>query len=155
MSGSLIIALGAAVLFQVPPPLDPVPSPTPLVIGTPTPLAIEVTVPRSEIYQYLATAAANINQMPAAIDRDPSGVGIIPSDDARNLLGYAKWLFSANSARELMGNSLSPLGINAFVLFTLVVVLTSAWLLVKIATMLIKAVIWFVQQILRFIPFIG
>jgi hypothetical protein len=154
MLANLFVALGATVLMQVVSPPTIIP-PTPIATMAPLDLTIDVEVPRSEIYSFLATAAANINQLPAQIDRDPSGTSLIPSDDARNLLGYAKWLFSPATARELMGEALSPLGINAFVLFTLIVFLTSAWLLVKIATMLIKAVVWLIQQALRLIPFIG
>jgi hypothetical protein len=114
---------------------------------------MEATVPRSEIYTFLATAAANVNRMP---DQIANAAGPdLPSTDAMQLFSYSKWLFSTNTAQEVLGPTFAPIGINLFIVLTVVVGMAIVWFAILFASMLIKAVVWIVQQILRIIPFIG
>jgi hypothetical protein len=120
---------------------------------TPEPtITLVLTVPRSEMYSSMATAAANVNRLPDEIRR-PGGQSIVPSADVSQLFSYAKWLFSLNTAQELLGRTFAPIGINLFVIFVIVIILTSIYFLVNLIVLIIKAVIWVINQILKIIPF--
>lgn len=124
-------------------------TPTP----TPTAIPVVVTVQRSEMYSLLATASYNVNNMPRDVSNS-NGTSLLPNTDARNLVGYAKWLFSPNSTQELLGRTFAPIGNMAFVLLGLIVILTGIYLAVLLVVYIIKFIVWFVTVILKFIPFI-
>jgi hypothetical protein len=147
---SLIFAL---LLIQAPPTIPAIPSPTP--IPTSTPMGtLGAAFPSGQIYQFLSTAVANVNALPADVSR-AGGVSVLPNENAASIFGYGKWMFSGASAEQLLGRTVAPLGIIVFASFTLVVVLASVYLLINVATLIVKGVTWIFQQILRVIPFIG
>jgi hypothetical protein len=118
-------------------------------------LNVAVDVPRSELYSSMATAAAQVNSLPNDI-RQQNGVNIIPNtNNATQLFGYAKWLFSYNTARELLGNTFAPIGMNLFILLVIVVVIATIYLIVNFVVLLIRFVLWLIRLILQFIPFLG
>lgn len=120
---------------------------------TPTPaVTIVLTVPRSDMYGSMATAAANVNRLPDEI-RAPGGQSIVPSANLAQLFAWAKWLFSLNTAQELLGKTLGPIGIELYAIFQIVVILTSIYYVINIIVLIIKAVIWVINQILKIIPF--
>jgi hypothetical protein len=140
------------VLFQIVPTLPPLPSPTPFPTATIEATAV-LDIPRSEIYNFLSTAVANVNALPDDINA-PGGVGITPNEDGSTIFGYAKWMFGF-PAKELLGTTISPIATHVWVLVVLIVILTTIYLAVNLVTTLIKGVTWIIQQVLRLIPFIG
>lgn len=129
------------------------PSPTPIPTATPQP-TLSSELPQNEVYTYLATAAANVNALPEDASA-PGGVAIVPNTDGLQLFGYAKWLWSGTSTRELLGPTLSPLANSAFVWITLIAISASVYLVFTIVTSIVRFVAWLIQQVLKFIPFIG
>ena len=121
------------------------PSPTPQI-------TLVVTVPRSELNQSMATAAAEVNRLPDEIQR-PAGQSIIPSADVAQIFGYAKWLFSLSTAQELLGQTLAPIGMELYIIFFFVVILTAIWFAINLLVLIIKGVTWVINQILKIIPF--
>jgi hypothetical protein len=150
-----VSALLLVLMLQAPLPTVPaIPSPTPIPTSTPMP-TLGAELPRSEIYNYLATAAANINAMPDDLSR-PGGVSVLPSGDGVvQIFAYGKWLFSFSSAQELLGQSFSPVAIHVTAAFALIILLASIFLLVKLATLIIKVVTWLIQQVIKLIPGLG
>lgn len=145
----IILALMAA------PTLAQTATPTP----TPTQIAItaniQLTLPRSDMYRSVATAAAQVNQLPEQIQAaGQNGQSIIPDTaGATQMFGYIKWLFSLNTAQELMGKTLAPFGVNVFIIFTLITVMTALYFLVNFIVLIVKGIIWVINQVLKLIPF--
>lgn len=128
-------------------------TPTPTNTPTATPaITLVLTVPRSDMYGSMATAAANVNQLPDEIRR-AGGQNLVPSIDLTRLFAMAKWLFSFNTANELLGRTLAPIGVELYIIFYFVIILTSIWFLVNLIVLIIKGVVWIVNQILKIIPF--
>lgn len=128
-------------------------TPTPTNTPTATPaITLVVTVPRSDMYASMATAAANVNQLPDEI-RMSAGQNLVPRPDLTRLFGMAKWLFSLNTANELLGRTLAPIGVELYIIFFFVIILTSIWFLINLIVLIIKGVIWIINQILKIIPF--
>lgn len=111
-------------------------------------------VPHSEVYNFLSTAVANVNQLPEDLTSN-NGTSLIQNESATQLMSYAKWMFSDVSARELLGETLAPIGINLYLLLTLIVFLTIAWATLRIATLIFRFVLFIVREILRILPFVG
>lgn len=134
----LLLALGVPVLAQT---------------STPTPVP---TVP-PDLSNQMATAAAQANQLPSDITQ-PNGVqSVVPNAEAAPLFSYIKWLFSYNSAQELLGPTLAPLGVNMFVILTIVMLLFGIYLVVNLITLILRFVIWIMSiiwKVLQLIPFI-
>lgn len=147
MLAKLFVSMGIMLALAVP-TFAQTATPTP----APPQLLITATVPRSEMYQALATANANIQQMPQQI-RDANGQRLVNTDNAQFVFGYAKWLFSTNTAYELLGQTFAPFGINLFLLLTITIILTSIYFLVWFVILILKAITWIVNQILKIIPF--
>ena len=147
---SKLVALLALLLFagSVQAQTD---TPTPTITATPN-VTLVLTIPRSDMYMSMATAAANVNRLPDEIRR-PGGQSLIPSSDVSQLFAWAKWLFSLNTAQELLGQTLAPIGIELFIIMNFVVILTAIWFLINLIVLIIKAVIWIINQILKIIPF--
>ena len=121
--------------------------------ATPTPpVTLQVTVPRAEMNSAMATAAAGTNNLPDEIQR-PGGTSLIPSVDLTQLFAYAKWLFSLNTANELLGRTFAPIGMELMIIFTFTVILTILYFIINIIALIIKGVIWVINQILKIIPF--
>ncbi len=128
------------------------PTPSPTFPPTPT-VDIVITVPRSDMYRSMATAAAQVNQLPEQIRAAGPNGSALPNADAGPLFGYAKWLFSGNTAQELLGRTLAPIGLNLFVVFVLVATLTAIYFLINFIVLILKAIVWIINQILKLIPF--
>jgi len=111
-------------------------------------------VPHSEIYNYLSTSVAHVNSLPDDLTTN-SGTSLIPSESGTQLMAYAKWLFSPQSARELLGETLAPVGIFLFSLLTLIVFMAIAWVAIRIATLIFRFVQYLIREILRVLPFVG
>lgn len=154
------VSPGLAQDFPTMPTIAPPDLPTaPTPIVTPTIPAQDAVigvddVPHSEIYNFLATAVANVNSLPDDLSR-PNGTSLIPDETATQLFGFAKWLFSDAAARELLGDTLAPIGINLYILLSIVVVLAVVWVTLKIAVLIIRFVQYAAGWILRILPFVG
>jgi hypothetical protein len=143
-----------ALLAQPVPTLPAIPSPTPVPSSTPR-ATMSSPLDQGEVYDFLATAAANTNSLPDDIF-SPGGISLVSADSgSADIFGYGKWLFSGTSTMELLGRKLSPIGTHLFAAIGVVVILASVYLLVNLITLLIKGVVWLVQQVLKFIPFVG
>lgn len=126
-------------------------TPTPTI--TPTPTATQ-GLEKSDAYKFLATAAANLQTLPD----DPSvasGVQLIPSDNGAQIFGYVKWLFSGASADELLGRTLSPIGVRFFLLLIIQFALTVIFFITNFIAILLRVANWIIRFILQFIPFFG
>jgi hypothetical protein len=122
----------------------------PVFADTPVP-----TVP-PYVQDALATAAANTNELPSDISA-PSGQAVVPSSDAAPLFAYIKWLFSLNTAQELLGRKMAPVAINLFIVMVIVITLTGVYLAINLITLLIRFAVWvltIVIKIIDLIPFI-
>lgn len=109
----------------------------------------------SDIYNYLSTAVAAVNSLPDDLSMDNNGTSLLPAETATQLMGYAKWMFSGTSANELLGATLAPIGIELYILLTMIVFMAIAWITVKIALMIFNFVQYIVAWILRALPFVG
>lgn len=110
---------------------------------------------KSDLYRAMATAAFNVNEMPEQIRANgQNGQSVLPSmDGAAQLFGYAKWLFSANTAQELLGRTLAPLGEMLFRILVSAVALVAVYIVIRLVSLIIKAVIWVINQLLKLVPF--
>lgn len=150
MSSKLIVLLALLALLagSVQAQTD---TPTPTITPTPN-VTLVLTIPRSDMYASMATAAANVNRLPDEIRR-PGGQSLIPSADVSQLFAWAKWLFSLNTAQELLGQTLAPIGVNLFLVMSFVIILTAIYFVINLIVLIIKGVIWIINQILKIIPF--
>lgn len=112
-------------------------------------------VPHTEIYNYLSTAVAHVNTLPDTLTTDGNGTDLVQSESATQLFGYAKWMFSGTSARELLGETLAPIGLNLYGLLTLIIFMAIAWGTIRIALLIYRFVYYLVREILRVLPFVG
>lgn len=114
------------------------------------------TVP-PELANKMATAAADTNQLPSDITRPTNQQSVVTTTSAKPLFSYIKWLFSYNSAQELLGPTLAPLGMSLFIMMTIGILLAGIYLVVNLITLIIRFVIWILNLIwkmLQLIPFI-
>jgi hypothetical protein len=134
---------------------SPTPSATPAITNTPNADFLNTDlIPSGDINDLLSTAVAYVNSLPDDITA-PSGISLIPDETATQLFGWAKWLFSADSANESLGLTLAPLALTLMVLLTLVVSMAIAYTTLKIAVFIYRLVTYVIQWILKFVPFIG
>lgn len=109
----------------------------------------------SDLYKNMATAAAIVDKLPEQISKaGPNGQTLAQAmAGAKQVFGYIKWLFSPNSAQELLGRSLAPIGINVLVIFTMIVALSAIYIAINIAVYIVKFATWVISQILKLLPF--
>jgi len=141
-----------SILLYVLPPVPVLPSPTRIPTYAPAPTA--ETVLNSDLYNYLATSAVSLYIVPEDVNA-PGGVELIPKVNTSVIMGYGRWLFSTNSANELLGEQVAPVAVHFFSILTAVVMLTSVYFLIRFVVLIIKIITWLIQQALRLIPFIG
>lgn len=166
-----MIAILITILFQLAPTLPALESPTPMptaqgaifitpqAMATPTFIptfeaTVEIpstTVPRSEVYSFLATTAYEVNQLPEQIDV-VNGVSVLPDEEPSLLFGYMKWLFSPNITKELLGENFAILGDTLFVILVLAVTFGALYLLVYSVVMTIRFISWVYKKISDTIP---
>lgn len=108
-----------------------------------------------DLYSSMATAAAVVNSLPEQINNAaPGGQSLVDAmAGAKQVFGYIKWLFSPNSAQELLGRSLAPIGINILVIVTMIVALTAIYIAINTIVYIVKFVIWLITQALKLVPF--
>jgi hypothetical protein len=108
-----------------------------------------------DLNRSMATAAAVVNKLPEEISKSGPGGQTLAQAMAgsKQVFGYIKWLFSPNSAQELLGRSLAPVGINILVIFTMIVALTAIYIAINIVVYIIKFVVWIITQMLKLVPF--
>lgn len=113
-------------------------------------LAQEVpTVQDLNIDSELAEINETVGDIPDVIDPE-----IIPAETATQLFSYMKWLFSDNSANELLGPTLAPLLINFYVLLTIAFFFTTIWLTIRALVLAWRFILFVVEWIIRFIELI-
>ncbi len=120
---------------------------------TETPAA-PLPVDMGQIENYVATAAAQANQLPSDITA-PNGIALVPDNDNSLLFSYAKWLFSTNTAYELLGQTLAPFAINFFLLLMMLVALTILWFIIVFLVLLFRFIMWVVRLILQFLEIVS
>jgi hypothetical protein len=131
-----------------------IPSPTYIPSYTPLP-TLDAPVDESDAYGFLATAAANLNTLPDDPGA-PSGMSFSnTAASSGEIFSYGKWLFSSTSAMELLGPQLGPLGIKVATALGIVILFATIDLILRFVVVLVKGIVWLVQQIIKFIPFIG
>lgn len=139
---------------------SPIPQITAIFTGQPLPdITIQATnlgtIPtvshRSEVYWFLATADAQVAQLPSSIGAyipDLSGGGA-------ELFGYIKWMISGVSIQEIFGPTFAPHGFHAVVAFTVVIVGSLIMLGLRIVKLMLKIALWLINQVLKLIPGLG
>ncbi|MDX2137941.1 MAG: hypothetical protein SF123_07575 [Chloroflexota bacterium] len=128
------------------------PSPTYIPTATPLP-TIGGEVPRNEIYNYLATAAAQSNSLPDDPSA-PGGAPLLPRDDGRQLFGYARWLLSGNVQNELLGPTIAPLGTSVTVWITMLLILVAIWFSINLLMTILKFISWAIMYVRKLLPFV-
>jgi hypothetical protein len=92
------------------------------------------------------------NQLSEGIpDIDPD---LIPNETATSLFSYMKWMFSDTSAKELVGETLSPILINLYVWFLIAITFTTIWLIVRFVIFLWRFVLWVISWIIKLVELI-
>ena len=133
-----------AVLLQVLPPPTAIPTITPL----PTSQSV---VPRSDVYNFLATTAANVNNLPDDISR-PGGVPLLASANTSIVFGYGRWLLSSSSMNEFLGPTVAPLGTFVLTVFTLLVIITIVYFTIRVAVLIFRGVVWLISRARSLLP---
>lgn len=104
-----------------------------------------------DLIAFLEEALTYINNLPDDLTSH-NGTQYLPSETATQLMGYAKWLFSFNTAQETLGVSLAPIGVNLYILLSIIVVLAISWAFIKIIVLIIRFVQYIARWILDLIP---
>jgi hypothetical protein len=124
----------------------PIASPTPVASATPFDLNLDFDLPTGDLYDQLATAAANINSLPQDMDNAP-----LPDEDGEELFGYIKWLLSSSTAEELFG----PLGvilIHIGIALSLVLFGVAIYFALFVARLVIRFVVWLIKTLWDLLP---
>lgn len=134
-----------SVMLQLPvPTIPPLASPTPIATVEPFNMQATIAVPESEVYNYLATANANIQSVPD--DLSSPGVAVLPSENGNELYGYAKWIVSGAAAGEVFG----PFGLvitHVGAIMTLVIFLAIVYVIIFLVTLIIRFVSWIIRKV--------
>jgi hypothetical protein len=129
--------------------------------NTPTPYApiatvevidIATAIPRNEIYSWLSTAVANVNSLP----NDPfvsNGTSIITADTGTQIFGYVRWLYSYNTAQELLGATLAPIGAFLYTILNALVLFAGISMTVTVITIIRRGISYILCLIGKLIPF--
>lgn len=104
-----------------------------------------------DIISYLEQALGYLNNLPDNLTSD-GNTQYLPSETATQIMGYAKWLFSPNTAQELLGTTLAPIGINLYILLSILVILAVSWAFIKIIILILRFVQYIARWILDLIP---
>lgn len=130
-----IIALIGLLALLVAPALAQVPIPT---------------VP-PDLTNRLLTAGAEVDALPDTIQDE------VPLPDSPNpqiLFSYVKWFFSYNTAAELLGQRMAPLGLTLFQMLMVIIPLLTIYMSVTAITTVIKFIRWVVSLIIKLIELI-
>jgi len=104
-----------------------------------------------DLVEQMTEVLTQIQNLPSDIYTE---VGI-ETETATQLFGYAKWMFSNSSARELLGPTLAPIGIYLYTVLRVIVILAVSWASIRIALLIFRFVYFVIREILRVIPFVG
>lgn len=105
-------------------------------------------------YDKMKEAADQINALPDEIEDAGPGLQITAIVAAiGEIAGYVKWLFSPNTAQELLGRTFAPIGINILVIFTMTVAMVAIYITINMVVFTIKMIVWLMNQILKLLPF--
>lgn len=130
---------------------------TPEIIPLPTLATLQMTLlptldglsaERGPIYDYLATAATGLNQLPDQIPAPEFA-------DNSVFFSYAKWVMSGVALQELMGQKVYPIATHIFYGVSIAISLATISLILRFSVLAIKIAMWLWRQILKVIPFIG
>ena len=94
---------------------------------------------------------STVDSIPDTLDNE-----LIPNETATQLFSYMKWMFNENTANELLGQTLAPLGIELFVLLLLAFTFTLLWLTIRMLVLtwrLILFIIGWIIKLIELIPF--
>ena len=111
--------------------------------GFPT---LDVPDEHSDIYNYLSTAAAEIEQLPENFG------GYIPDPNIGYMMGYIKWGLSCVSLHEVLGETFGTFFCHASVGVILLVIMTVVWVSVTIIMLIIRLVLKVIKFVASFIP---
>ena len=106
---------------------------------------------QNDIVALLEDAVGYVNSLPDHITEN-EGIDYVPNETATTLFGYAKWLFSYNTAQELLGVSLAPMAVMLYYILGLVIILAIAWVTIKIVILILRFVQYIARWIIDLIP---
>lgn len=112
---------------------------------TPQPTLVPI-VPVDETNADLQNVADDINTLPDNLNQ-PARVGVDPNVSV--LFGYIKWFLSTDTAYELLGETLGPIGAEIIVILNMVLVLTVTWITVNMIVYTIKFIVWAYYQTMK------
>lgn len=123
-------------------------------VGNGQPITMEDSM-KSDFYRNMATAAAIVNSLPEKIQKaGPNNQTLAEAmEGAKQVFGYVKWLFSPNSAQELLGRSLAPIAINVMAVMTMYLAMVAIYITTNMAIYIVKLAIWLMTQLLKLLPF--
>jgi hypothetical protein len=109
---------------------------------------LEAVDGHSDIYNLLSTAVVEVNDLPGDL------TGYVPDPDITPMIGYAKWFLSCSSLYEILGQNVGTMACHAAVGVTLIVIMSSVFIALKIITLVMKFAIWIFHQIRDIIPLV-
>lgn len=109
----------------------------------------------NKFYEQISAAAEKINALPDEINKaGPAGQTLSNiTAGITQIAGYVKWLFSGNTAQELLGKTFAPIGINIMVIFLMTVAMVTIYIAVNTIVYTIKMVIFLMNLVLKVLPF--
>jgi len=121
-----------------------------LLLVIPT-FAQEVPGLPADTLQQMQDAANQLNELPASVEDQ---VALPDSPDPEMLWGYVKWLFSFDTAQELLGERMAWAGLALFHYLMIIVPLMSVYVVVNTITITIKFIKWVISLIIKLIELI-
>jgi hypothetical protein len=108
------------------------------------------TVPVQQVYDDMNQAAEAMNELP-----DDVTEGNLPdSPDPVILFGYVRWVFSYNTAQELLGQKMAPLGLALFHFLMVLIPLLGIYVVINAVTITIKFAMWVFSIIVKLLELI-
>lgn len=104
-------------------------------------------IPRNDIYNFLATADANLAQAPENIQP------ILPVEDGSAAFRYAKWLIGGTASSDLFG-PFAPIANNLGAVIALVLFLGLVFVVVYIVVFIVRFILSALSKLWDVIPFI-
>jgi len=149
----MIVALIIGVVLQVPvPTFVPLASPTPVATSAPVDLGGTLEVPQGDMYNYLATANANLESAPENLTNP--GVAVLPNQNGSQLFAYAKWITSAGAADEVFG-PFGPIVTHIGAAVILIIFLAIVYFIIFLVTLIIRFVGWLITKVTQVVPGLG
>lgn len=100
----------------------------------------------SDVYNLLATAAAEVNNLPSDFR------AYVPNPDISPMMGYVKWFLSCTSVQEFLGVNVGTMMCHGIVGISLLLILASVIISVRIITLVVKFAVWVFGKIIGLIP---